>query len=662
MANYKILFTSLRNGRQYTLNIGGSTGTAIQLYGAVQSFTTDEDNSEDIFKPMRTQSGYVRIVDNGLSADVSPVSVDWSDIIPADDLDRPITLTHVEGNTTVYDWVGFIQTQTFDGPLYDPAPEREFPVQCILQALDSVPVDYLASGESSIVSFFGLIAKAFSHIPAAMVGNFIIQGGNDAYTWLNAKFDWQNLFNKNDLTPKYSYKQALEDMCRFWGFTMRTSGRDIYLTQSGAKDVVNKLTMTLSNIQTVAAGGTAGSVTTGYYTNKQSGTDFASTEQDIIYLRGSNNVIVKTDCNPQDIGVEFAPKDVEKNLEQNTIWSWISVEGSQVGYFFTNPPKTSFNGNTLVGIGSASGQFGRVQIFSNEEAEDPIQADVIYITDFAEQGVVKASIETVHDHCFGAGSFEMTADIFKGVERQNYDVDSKEFMIMRIGIGPSRNSFQTKWFNITDKGHPGWGTSPQTFGVFPKNNRLCPGIYWFYYFNRIPLDDGLTGKLFIDFYGSYNNSDSMGKSFMIANFKLKYSRDIYIYRDSTSSEFPDRVVSVERQSSCEYNGAEWGKNDSTWSADCIYASDNNMEYGLGLLMDGNNWLTTASYNGTQKRPEEHLAAAVLDFWKSKRTMMTLELQYNSVGDVRPDNTVDGAYPVSISHDWRDDIIKISKIA
>ena len=673
MANYEILFKSLRNGRDYTLSIGGSTGNAVRLYGAAQPFVTDEDNSEDIFTPMRTQSGYVRIIDTGHSVPVgnTQVSVDWTDIIPAKDTDRPVMLTHVEGGTTIYDWVGFLQTQTFDGPLYDMPTEREFPVQCVLQALDSVPVDYLANGESSIVNFFGLIAKAFAHIPAAIVGNFIIQGKTDAETWLKSKFDWQNLFNETNggLTPKYSYKQALEDMCRFWGFTMRTSGRDIYFTQSGATDVLGKLTLTFAQVQNMAAGGTGGTVANDYYTNKLSGTDFASTEQDIVYLLGYNNIIVKADCNKKDIGVDFAPEDVEKALEQNATWAWMGEQDSQVGYFYTNPPKASFLGTTLAGTGGSYGQFGRVQIFGNEEDVEPIQADVIYLTN-NNQGGVKASIETLQDYRFGVGSIEMSGDIYWGHEQKTFQ--GSQFMNMKIGIGTDRAN--AKWYYLTkfvtnthESIVSGWFDTEQDFRVFPKSGKLCPGVIYLGLlpytkkFAKIPITENMTGRLFIDFYASSDGDYGIGNSFMIANFKAKFSRDEIVIPNTWASAPQARTVSTERQSSCEYKDAEWGKNDSNWSADCIYASDNNMEYGLGLLMDGNRWLDTVSYNGVAKRPEEHLAASVVNFWKSKRTMNTLELQYNSVGDVRPDNTVDGAYPVSISHDWRDDIIKISMI-
>ena len=139
--NYTITFKSLRAGTVYTVNIGGGIGTAVPLKGGAQPFTTQEDDNEDVFTPVRTQSGYLRVVDDGKDANGN--AWDWKDLIPATDTSRPVTLTHMIPNPDagqegepdeieVTDWVGFMQAQTFSGVLYGNPQEREFPVQCPL--------------------------------------------------------------------------------------------------------------------------------------------------------------------------------------------------------------------------------------------------------------------------------------------------------------------------------------------------------------------------------------------------------------------------------------------------------------------------------------------------------------------------------------------------
>ena len=93
--NYSITFKSLRAGTVYTLNIGGGTGNAVPLKGGAQPFVTQEDDDDDQFTPIRTQSGYIRIIDDGFAAD-GTTAFDWKDLVPDTDLSRPVTLTAVD--------------------------------------------------------------------------------------------------------------------------------------------------------------------------------------------------------------------------------------------------------------------------------------------------------------------------------------------------------------------------------------------------------------------------------------------------------------------------------------------------------------------------------------------------------------------------------------
>ena len=144
-SNYSITFKSLRSGIAYTLTIGGGSGNAIPLHGGAEPFTTDEDASEDQFTPIRSQSGYFRIMDNGTNANGGVLSSDWwKDLLPATDSERYVKLTHFSGSSTIADWQGFMQSQTFSGALYGNPQEREFPVICPLGVLAGEDIDFNA--------------------------------------------------------------------------------------------------------------------------------------------------------------------------------------------------------------------------------------------------------------------------------------------------------------------------------------------------------------------------------------------------------------------------------------------------------------------------------------------------------------------------------------
>jgi hypothetical protein len=116
--HWQIPFASLRTGTIYTVNVydASYSGSPIVLKGGAAPFTTQEDGDDDPFSPIRIQTGSICIIDDGFAADgVTPF--DWKQLVPTVATERPVTLTHVENNTTVVDWQGFIQSQDFSGTL-----------------------------------------------------------------------------------------------------------------------------------------------------------------------------------------------------------------------------------------------------------------------------------------------------------------------------------------------------------------------------------------------------------------------------------------------------------------------------------------------------------------------------------------------------------------
>ena len=295
--NYKIRFVSLRAGTTYDLNIGGGSGTAVQLSGGAQPFTTQEEGSEDMFTNIRTQTGYFRIVDNARDYDGNVIDATagqdwWKDLIPATNSDRPVTLT--VGNTVV--WQGFMQSQTFSGQLYGNPQEREFPVICPLGVLAGVDIDFNAG----LKNFAYLLKTVCDTIDTKSnsvvhISDIYVQGGADARQWLLTKIDWQNFASEDSngvARAKYSIYDVLEDMCRFWGWTARTKGTVLYLTCADDSAEQNFLTLNRTQLNTLAAATTdttTGSIvasTTVTLQDTAADPIFASTNQEDYQIQG----------------------------------------------------------------------------------------------------------------------------------------------------------------------------------------------------------------------------------------------------------------------------------------------------------------------------------------------------------------------------------------
>lgn len=705
--NYKIVFKSLRAGTTYTLEIGGGSGTAVQLSGATEPFVTEEDRNEDQFQPIRTQSGSFRIVDNmrdydGNIIDSNTLEDWWKDLVPAKDSDRPVRLVHTVNNATVVDWQGFMQSQTFSGVLYGDPQEREFPVTCPLSVLAGEDIDFNAGLQN-----FAYLLKEVCDTIDTKSGNMVhidtimVQGGVDAQAWLLTKIDWQNFAQEDAdgiLRAKYSLYEVLEDMCRFWGWTARTKGTALYLTAADDSAEQVYLQMNRTQLNSMAGGTAAGTtnvtIPTATLADTSANPIFASTDQTDYKVQGPHKAVVKADCNEHDTVVKFAPKDISDAMGDS--YSWVQGSGDLVGYFTTSPvsPQEWLGSQTLKVLtprnGSLStGAISKRQIYQSTDAETPITGDMlmVYANHEGHEDSPAIQLQTLRPMSFSGGSISLGGTLWRGAESIQHD-RNLYVIRMRVGIGMTRES--AKWWymvkEITSRSETitsGWSATMNDFNVPMQGNNLKStgvslrvvavfDVHFVYGYPAIPVptNQNLYGYVFVDILGGYDYSnDNNFVDFQIANFSINYSRDTYEIPTSLNVVRP-RELKTERVSTKEYAAVNTNDSKEEWNANCIFASDNNMEYGYGLLLDANgNILPTVQYGGSalnQQHPEQHLATRVANYWATAKRKIDPELLANKIPAVDPTNivkvgtdTVTTYAPIAISRDWRDDIVRLS---
>lgn len=658
---------SLRSHTVYTVTIGGGTGTAIPLKGGAQPFSTQEDNNEDQFTPTRTQSGYLRIVDDGFALDgITPF--DWHDLIPATDTSRPVTLTHVEGNTTIVDWQGFMQAQTFSGELYGNPQQREFPIQCALSALGGTSIK---TDETVIRNFAYIIQHIFSQVPQLTFTEFVVQGGADAREWLLSQIDWRNFLTINDdgITAKYTIAQVMEDVCKYWGWTARTYQQKVLLLCADDQGEQDYLRLTPAALAALAGGDdTAGTIESPAAPISFTGS-FASTNNNISIVRGHSKATVKAEANKQTEIISFAPKSVRDTMDAGG-YTWVQDgESAKVGYF-TTPEISSFTSQVLNGTtDTGAGGFCRRQIYEEDSTEDSETSDMILIKRY-DNGTPCVSLESVYETGFSGGSIELRGTVYQGAEKflGGDDPENIRSFKMRIGIGHTRAT--AKWLQWSEAGgvvHTTWGDTMTEVYVLAKfapilkvGYKIAAQNMVFYNSSRIQVNDEIKGHLYVDFMGAVDEDWTRidPGTFQIADFSVNYSRDKII-----TTAAGTRKMTRDRNESKEYSAKNGKKYDSNWNADCIFASDNDMEYGYGLLMDADgNYLEKAPYNGIDQIPEQHLANRVAYYWDKSRRTYELEAQSHTF-DITPLQlvTMNGliCHPIAISREWRDDVTAIT---
>ena len=662
--HWQIKFRSLRNNTLYTVNIYDSSysDNPVQLKGGAQPFTTQESDDDDMFAPIRTHTGYLRIVDDGKDANGN--TWNWKSLLPSTDTDRPVTLTDGSGNIV---WQGFMQSQNFGGVLYGNPQEREFPIQCPLTILEGTDINYQHTEIENFAYLLQRIVNAIDVVSGGTesgsvitangsihINNIYVQGNTDAQTWLLKRIDWQNFVeedNDGSMTARFNLYQCLEDMCRFWGWTARTYKNNLYLTCADDSAEQNWLTLTRSNLNTLAAGSSAGSTGGAFSTlNYDALTDiFASTEQNDYRQRGANKATVNADCNVFDETIyESFPNDTVRQMEEGGWQGYTQYDSVNVAYTYNKYSFVSPFFSASAVSGNASFNLARFV----KDNDSSTKSKVIRILK-TYNGSSFVSLDSRYSHLF-VGYLKFNASIYQRGTKYQEDRGwgLNKGIKMAVGIGKTRATAQ--WYS--GSGYV-WGSTKTIFDVsvgYSDNNFrfLIGGLIMT---DSIGLIAPLEGHLFIDIYGSSTLDEFDGQRlFDLGDMTITYNL----------IQNGDSFLSPERKNIIKYNSSNSNNVRDEWTADCIYATYNNNSIGAGLLINPSGsstpFVNTVSYNGsTQEHPEQHLANRVTAYWATAKRKLATELRADRITEPSPMNKVKldstTGYPISISHNWRDDV-------
>lgn len=622
---WKIPFKSLRSGIVYTVNVykNGTlpTGYPLKLKGASQPFVTEENDDNDIFMAVRTQSGYLRVVDDGQAVNTmgETVSFDWKDLMPATDTDRPVTLTHVEDGTNIIDWQGFLQAQNFDGELYGNPQERSFPVQCAFATLSrtDVEINYV----NGIKNFASLLKYAIDSIPYISFDEIIIQtGASDARSWLLKKFDWSLFAEENDdgtLSGKYDILTAIEGMCRYWGWALRTAGKTIHLNCVDDSSATNFLKLTMDDLEDLAGGTSAGVIDSGGYETQNIGNIFASRNNSDRYVRGYNKATVSSDAGEIDSKIAYAyPRPTME-------WMYGSGFTPYGGDREYSNNTSSFSTDLMEGSGP-SGTLCLRKMSGEVDA-------VVRVLSSTVQQSIRFRTKIIHDYKDGFFRIKGKA------EGENRHV------VLRLYVGDWNSTYgNTMYWDGTE-----WtDDSSSTFNVTIGEDNIV---------NKISTE-GLTipeGYVSLHFIHADGETD-----FDIQDFELVFQRN------------NDITYLFGRQSSHDYKSKNTSMVKNEWSDSTIFATDNYSVFGSGVLLNPNGsyfdgWNYGLHVEGTTK-PEQYLADRVASFGSLSKRMLRCELRNDQLQVAITPHfkvTLNSAffYPFFIGHDWRDDILTLGLI-
>ena len=350
----------------------------------------------------------------------------------------------------------------------------------------------------------------------------------------------------------------------------------------------------------------------------------------------------------------------------------------------------SFTSNILDGSvsGSLWAGFCRRQIYSSKEQSNPTKIDAFVFASDVEPVVPIISIQTKRMMSLSDGTLKLSGSVWNGNGWQQWDSENDDdYIKVRIGIGLTKQT--AKWFYLEST--PGSTVISHGWSSTVKDSRLTVGngdikgvslLAWGptgfpitipVNFDGIPTDPGMYGYIFVDFlgiyYDAYNGVGTPGGRYVVGDFKIEFSREKSYIPANTQDATRPREMKKDRISSMDYTAINGNAVKNEWNADLVYASDNNMKYGYGLVMNPNyEYMAYAYYGESIQHPEQHFADRIANFWNASRRVITADLQTNAVENAAPitprQHLVLGALhyrTLAISHQWRDDVTTVKMI-
>lgn len=671
--HWQVKFKSLRTDTLYTANIydDSYSGSPVQLTGASNPFETQEDDSDDFFASVRLQSGYLRIANTG--KDNGGNAFDWRDLIPSSDLDKPVTLTNANYDVL---WCGFIQPQNFGIGLYNNPQIVELPLQCPISVTEGIDVNYT---EKMMHNFAYLLKQVVESIPSVCRPDyFVFQGADESYDFLTVMIDWQNFLSGNE--SRFTMYECLAGMCRFWGWTVRIWKKTLYFYCPDDAGMVDSVTLTKAQIDSIAAGSHIFYQSEDAFTSRQITDIFVGSINTDSQLRGPAKIVVGSESNeiPDLIVAPF--DDLLEEAMDEAGWNWgISYNGTIIAK--TNDvlsvDRDGFEFTTV----SGKAAFNMVMKYEGVDAGYGESINVLSINvSGSSSNSALASFQTKYMHSFSQGFFVIHGTTYRGGD-EYINTDSALYqgnreMFMDLGIGYSRAS--AKWWN-----GKAWQNSYTRFTVTLGNKKPD---YFSRYWNsaesadrtNVLLTGDIYGYLFADFFGSYAGvygdrsfpeTDGQ-KSFNLRDFSLEFFKNNVTVRTPYPNSGWNEVLAKKSKRAVEYKAQNNNRTREEYTEENIFASENSMRPGYAVLItDDGEYFSTYSYGGTSEHPEQHKADRIADYWSaSKRKILAQVLANGSIGgtdtalDISPSYkiTIDGTtlYPISISNNWRDDIVNI----
>jgi hypothetical protein len=345
---YRVPFQSF-NGTQYMVYVYEQvSGTLVTLKGSDEPFETSEDDSDDIFTPIRPQTGYLRVVDETANGNLMET------MMPINNTEKMVCLytgTWDADFTTFTDgslkWQGFLCAEAFTQPWDKQTKVVEFSVKSVLAAMEDVFLPESAAGNTMRTGKLieqGLEQLGASFATVAVVSNLYNPMASLIPFVRNAVFySEDNINNQGNSYQQIigsSYYEALESVLSLYGIQLREDGDRLSLCVYDKSDNdLHYTTLTWSAfMQYINDGYGAVFLNTLPDTAMLPALTFRGEDNVLGFVQGGRNAIVSLDVDDKLSLHINLPQTTE---DDSTVYS---VDDLHEGHVFVQPHAPRSNG------------------------------------------------------------------------------------------------------------------------------------------------------------------------------------------------------------------------------------------------------------------------------------------------------------------------------
>ena len=257
---WQIPFESIQ-GVQYRVDIyDEGEFTPVELTAGPTPFVTKEDSSDDVFHPVRSQTGTLQVCT--LLPNTTDQYITLDELLPENNIARPVRLINLDTIPATIEWQGFLSCEAYSQD-YTGVPQiLDLPLISALEAMKSYEMPWnriAAIGGVTVENFISSLLTRFYNSTSIQVTTYYSEASSDILTKYILQSQYVS-YEEDDQNGTFTYiftasslYEIFEDICKFMGWCLREVGTTLYFMRVGL-DELGMTAVNMSSLQWMGEG------------------------------------------------------------------------------------------------------------------------------------------------------------------------------------------------------------------------------------------------------------------------------------------------------------------------------------------------------------------------------------------------------------------------